>query len=172
MSINKVLYNIDQRAETTDAEKKTARDNIGAPGLYDIPPSSTTHTIDQTEATSGQFIFSKEATQAGLYLLSLHLYISPAGTKPNENVLPLHITVERKYSGGTSNAVVGYTADLTQLEQNGPWQTRIDIFQTIESQNLTSLEFIVNFEANKIPQGTPVRCYVTGVLIGNIEPTP
>lgn len=30
MSINKVLYNLDQRAQTTDAEKKTARDNIGA----------------------------------------------------------------------------------------------------------------------------------------------
>lgn len=30
MSINKVLYNIDQRGQTTDAEKKTARDNIGA----------------------------------------------------------------------------------------------------------------------------------------------
>ena len=30
MSINKVLYNIDQRADTTDAEKKAARDNIGA----------------------------------------------------------------------------------------------------------------------------------------------
>lgn len=168
MSINKVLYNIDQRAETTEAEKKTARDNIGALGLYDIPPISTTHTIDQTEATSGLFFFSMGVTEAGLYLLSLHLYISPDGTKPNENVVPLHITVERNYSGGSTNAVVGYTADLTQLAQNGPWQTRVDIFQTINSHDLTSLEFIVNFEANKIPQGTPVRCYVTGVHIGNI----
>lgn len=30
MSINKVLYNIDQRSETTDEEKNTARNNIGA----------------------------------------------------------------------------------------------------------------------------------------------
>lgn len=36
-SINKVLYNVDQRADTTDAEKKTARDNIGALGPEDIP---------------------------------------------------------------------------------------------------------------------------------------
>lgn len=36
-SINKVLYNVDQRAATTDAEKKTARDNIGAIGAEDIP---------------------------------------------------------------------------------------------------------------------------------------
>lgn len=36
-SINKVLYNVDQRAATTDAEKKTARDNIGAIGSDDIP---------------------------------------------------------------------------------------------------------------------------------------
>ena len=28
--INKVLYNVDQRGETTPQEKKTARDNIGA----------------------------------------------------------------------------------------------------------------------------------------------
>lgn len=167
---NKVLCNIDQ--QLTELEKYTARANLGTFGMYDIQPSSTTHTITQTEATSGQFFFSYEATQAGLYLLSLHLYISPAGTKPNENVVPLHITVERNYSSGGTNAVVGYTADLTQLEQNGPWQTRIDIFQTITSQDLTSLEFIVNFEANKIPQDTPVRCYVTGVFFGNINPTP
>ena len=36
-AINKVLYNVDQRADTTDAEKKTARDNIGALGADDIP---------------------------------------------------------------------------------------------------------------------------------------
>ena len=36
-AINKVLYNVDQRANTTDAEKKTARDNIGAIGAEDIP---------------------------------------------------------------------------------------------------------------------------------------
>lgn len=36
-SINRVLYNVDQRADTTDAEKKTARDNIGALGPDDIP---------------------------------------------------------------------------------------------------------------------------------------
>lgn len=35
-SINKVLYNVDQRADTTDAEKKTARDNIGALSAEDI----------------------------------------------------------------------------------------------------------------------------------------
>lgn len=37
-TINKVLYNVDQRANTTEAEKKTARDNIGAVGLSDIEP--------------------------------------------------------------------------------------------------------------------------------------
>ena len=36
-AINKVLYNVDQRADTTDAEKKTARDNIGALSADDIP---------------------------------------------------------------------------------------------------------------------------------------
>ena len=167
---NKVLCNLDQ--QLTKLQKYTARANIGTFRMYDIQPTSTTHTIDQTEAANGQFSFSKVEAQAGLYLLSLHLYISPAGTKPNDSVVPLHITVDRHYSGGSSNAVVGYTADLTQLEQNGPWQTRIDIFQTITTQDLTILEFEVNFEANKIPQGTPVRCYVTGVFIGNTKPTP
>lgn len=37
MSINKVLYNIDQRAETTETEKARARANIGAAGMDDIP---------------------------------------------------------------------------------------------------------------------------------------
>lgn len=35
-SLNRVLYNVDQRADTTAAEKKTARDNIGAVGADDI----------------------------------------------------------------------------------------------------------------------------------------
>ena len=36
-AINKVLYTVDQRDDTTEAEKKTARDNIGAVGAEDIP---------------------------------------------------------------------------------------------------------------------------------------
>lgn len=35
-AINKVLYTVDQRSDTTEAEKKTARDNIGAVGSDDI----------------------------------------------------------------------------------------------------------------------------------------
>ena len=34
--LNTVLYNIDQRADTTEAEKKVARDNIGALGFDDV----------------------------------------------------------------------------------------------------------------------------------------
>lgn len=171
MAINKVLYNIDQRAETTDAEKKTARDNIGAPGLYDIPPSSTTHTVDQTESQNGRFVFSKGTTQAGLYLLSIQLYVSPDGTHPNDNIIPLWIDVTRHH-GGTTNSIVGYATNLTRLDSNGPWQCRLDIFQMDTDSAITSMDFEVHFEKLKIPQGTPVACRVTGVLIGSIEPTP
>ena len=34
--LNTVLYTIDQRADTTEAEKKVARDNIGAIGFDDV----------------------------------------------------------------------------------------------------------------------------------------
>lgn len=167
MAINKVLYNIDQRSETTDAEKKTARDNIGAPGLYEIQPSSTTHTVDQTESQNGQFTFSVGATQPGLYLLSIQLYVSPDGTHPNDNIIPLWIDVTRHH-GGTTNSIVGYATNLTRLDSNGPWQCRLDIFQMDTDSAITSMDFEVNFEDGKIPQGTPVKCRVTGVLIGNI----
>lgn len=56
-AINKVLYNVDQRADTTDAEKKTARDNIGALGAEDIPSvvddryKLLQYPIDQTYAS-------------------------------------------------------------------------------------------------------------------------
>lgn len=56
-AINKVLYNVDQRADTTDAEKKTARDNIGALGPEDIPSvvddryKLLQYPIDQTYAS-------------------------------------------------------------------------------------------------------------------------
>jgi hypothetical protein len=167
---NKILCNMAQTL--SDAEKYQGRTNIGTFGLYSIQPTSTTHTIDQTESGNGYFSFTKGATASGLYLLSLHLYIAPDGTHPSDNVIPLHISVTRHYSGGGTNAEVGYTADLTQLAQNGPWETRLDLFQTIENIGITSFDFTFQFEANKIPQGTPINCYATGVLIGNIEPTP
>jgi hypothetical protein len=168
--MNKVLCNFNQGL--TELEKYTARGNLGTFGMYDIQSTSTTHTVTQTESNNGYFSFSKGATASGLYLLSLHLYIAPDGTHPSDNVIPLHISVTRHYSGGGTNAEVGYTADLTKLAQNGPWETRLDLFQTIENLGLTSFDFTFQFEANKIPQGTPIKCYATGVLIGNIEPTP
>lgn len=51
--INKVLYDVDQRADTTDAEKKTARDNIGAAAAGDVASIDRTdiqgNTIDVDE---------------------------------------------------------------------------------------------------------------------------
>lgn len=35
-NVNKVLYNVDQRTDTTAAERKTARDNIGAPTIQTV----------------------------------------------------------------------------------------------------------------------------------------
>lgn len=55
--INKVLYNIDQRNDTTAAEKKTARDNIGAGvGNSDVVLKTTSITIPpvDTQATTLQ----------------------------------------------------------------------------------------------------------------------
>ena len=51
--INKVLYDVDQRNDTTDAEKKTARDNIGAAAAGDVASIDRTdiqgNTIDVDE---------------------------------------------------------------------------------------------------------------------------
>lgn len=169
-STNKVLCNFDQ--QLTELEKYTARANLGTFGLYEIQASSTTHTIDQTEASDGQFVFSRTGVSGpGVFLLSILFYISPYGTKPNENVIPLWVSVRRNKTGGAHNDVVGYTVDLTRLEQNGPWQGRLDIFQTV-TEKLENMEFFVDFEPYKIPQNTPVECRVSGVLIGNIELTP
>lgn len=168
-STNKVLCNFDQ--QLTELEKYTARANLGTFGLYEIQPSSMTHTVDQSESQNGKFTFSKGATAAGLYLLSIQLYISPDGTHPNDSIIPLWIDVTRHH-GGTTNSVIGYTTNLTRLESGGPWQCRIDILQMDTNHDITSMDFSVMFEDLKLPQGTPVECRVTGVLIGNIEPTP
>lgn len=169
-STNKILCNFNQGL--TELEKYTARNNLGTPSMYEVQARSTTHTVTQTEAQNGQFFFSKSAAKPGLYLLSIQFYISPDGTKPNENVIPLWIGVRRNYSGGSTNSVIGYTADLVRVENNGPWHCRVDIFQMITDSRIESMDFIVDFEDWKIPQNTPVECRVSGVLIGNIEPTP
>lgn len=164
-SMNKVLCNFAQGL--TELEKYIARGNLGTFGMYGIQANSTTHTVTQTEAQNGQFFFSKTTTKSGLYLLSVQLYISPDGTKPNDNVIPLWIDVRRNYSGGSMNSVIGYTADLVRIENNGPWQCRLDIFQFIIDPTITSMDFIISFEDYKIPQNTPVQCNASGVLIGN-----
>lgn len=46
--INKVLYTVDQRGDTTAAEKKMARDNIGAISADEIPSPSSTLEWQQT----------------------------------------------------------------------------------------------------------------------------
>lgn len=169
--MNKILCNFDQ--QLTELEKYTARGNLGVFTLYEIQSSSITHTVDQTEAQNGNFSFSRTGvSKVGLYLLSVQLYISPDGTKPNDSIVPIWLDITRHYSGGEQNTIDGYTADITRLEQNGPWLCRLDIFVLNTRSDLASLEFDINFEDWKIPQNTPVECRVTGILIGNIEPTP
>lgn len=64
--VNKVLYNIDQRSDTTDAEKATARANIGAgtgngnSSISRVDISGTTHDVEQLN------IFQKSVSNAEL----------------------------------------------------------------------------------------------------------
>lgn len=50
--INKVLYDVDQRPDTTDAEKKTARDNIGAMDINSVKFSSAIGNPDISPCTT------------------------------------------------------------------------------------------------------------------------
>lgn len=161
---NKLIFSLAQNL--TDSEKYQGRANIGALSKYRILPVTLNHTVTQQEAASGQFSFSVNATQAGLYLLSLHLYVSPDGTKPNENLVPLLLDVTRHSSSGGSGSLSNYATTLTRLEQNGPHSCRVDIFQNVYEQ-LSSLEFVVNSEPYKIPQNTPVKFDFFGAVLGN-----
>ncbi|MBO7413945.1 MAG: hypothetical protein J6U20_09860 [Fibrobacter sp.] len=57
--MNKVLYNIDQRNDTTDAQKQTARDNIGAASSSDVSSaiSNAIGALDVTDtAVANKFV--------------------------------------------------------------------------------------------------------------------
>lgn len=60
--INKVLYNIDQRDDTTETEKKTARDNIGAIGASDVTSVDRTDIGNRTYDVEAIHFKQKGAT--------------------------------------------------------------------------------------------------------------
>lgn len=86
-AINKVLYNVDQRADTTDAEKKTARDNIGAVGIGDIPEIvDDRYKLLQVPKTLtfSQFAYPDRLEQDAQGVVSMHCsYISVATDSSN-----------------------------------------------------------------------------------------
>lgn len=57
--MNKVLYNIDQRNDTTDAQKTTARANIGAASVSDLTAESTAR--DEADTLLGNAISAEES---------------------------------------------------------------------------------------------------------------
>ena len=86
-AVNKVLYNVDQRADTTEAEKKTARDNIGAVGLSDIEPvmDERYKLLQQPiEATFASFAVIDRYSQTSNGVVDIHCsYICPATESTN-----------------------------------------------------------------------------------------
>lgn len=89
-SINRVLYNVDQRADTTDAEKKTARDNIGAVGVDDIPEivgdnyKVLQNPVDQTFAP---FAVIDHFTQDRQGIASVHCSYISVATESSDGLL-------------------------------------------------------------------------------------
>lgn len=166
---NKVLCNIAQTL--TPQTRYQARDNIDTVTVYDVKAISTSHTVTQQEAQNGEFSINVLIRTPGLYLISPCLYISPNGTRPNENVVPFRVNVRRNYSDSSHNSVFGYTADLTRLDQNGPWWGRFDLFLNVVQSTITSLDFFFQFEPYKIPQNTPIDVSFSMNIIGNIDPS-
>ena len=81
--INKVLYNIDQRNDTTDVEKKTARDNIGASdgtiSWVTYNPGSPTPTVVPSTLS---VVSSEQGTRIQNDNASKKFYVAPDFTTP------------------------------------------------------------------------------------------
>lgn len=72
--INKVLYDVDQRGDTTAAEKKMARDNIGALGADDISAIVEQADWSEDDDTLPSFIKHKPAIPTAGRNLNLNQY--------------------------------------------------------------------------------------------------
>lgn len=82
MKVNKVCYNIDQRAETTENDKARARANIGAAAVSEVPFTYTqrfadTVTLEADDISSGHFDLNFEfanvvSITVNAYLVSEH----------------------------------------------------------------------------------------------------
>lgn len=120
--INKVLYDVDQTADTTAAEKATARANIGAAAAADVPSITTT-----TEGPDETYVVPVEHLDFNLDDLTVKAGASTLGTlvprtTPTEQrVLTLDANDPVPYwaiaSGGGSEEVFIATYNSTTYQQ-------------------------------------------------------
>lgn len=120
--INKVLYDVDQRSDTTEGEKKTARDNIGAAAAADVPSiTTTTEGPDETyvvPVSHLDFNMDDFSVKAGASTLGT---LVPRTTPTEQRVLTLDANDPVPYwavsSGGGSEEVFIATYGSTTYQQ-------------------------------------------------------
>lgn len=120
--INKVLYDVDQTADTTAAEKAQARSNIGAAAAADVPSiTTTTEGPDETYVVPVEhldFNLDDLSVKAGATTLGT---LAPVMTPTEQRVLTLDANDPRPYwavsSGGGSEEVFIATYNSTTYQQ-------------------------------------------------------
>ena len=145
-SINKVLYNVDQTHDTSDVEKKTARDNLGladvaASGSYNDltgKPAIPTKTSDITNDSG--FITSADLPSVGNGTITIQKNGSAVDsfTTNQSSSKNINIQVPTKTSDISNDSGFITSADLPTQQQSNWTQT-----------NSTAVDFIRNKRAFK-----------------------
>ena len=167
-STNKVLCNFDQ--QLTELEKYTARANIGTFGIYAVSATEQSETVGSGSVNLVYTVGS--ALKVGVYLLTVNLRVDSGGTTPYDKAVPCFIHVDMNRSGGGVTPVSTFTNALTKEESSGNYELGMSVTLPVTITDATSFRFNFEFEIGKVPQGTVVKFNASGMLIGNIEPTP
>lgn len=129
-ALNKVLYDIDQRGDTTASEKKTARDNIGAASSAELSSEVSRATAAEAAAktvvTAGQNVTVTE-TVAGDGHSVYEVASSASGTKqfsvvrnPNDSSNTYrYVKVAEIDTNAVSNYIYGYELGIDVNITNG-----------------------------------------------------
>lgn len=129
--INKVLYNVDQSADTTDTEKKTARDNLG---LADVAASGSYNDLTGCPAipTVNDAVFTLQVNGS-----QLATFTANAATDVTANVVVPTKTSDLQNDSGfiTSSAIPAVNNGTLTIQKNG---TTVQTFTANSSTDKTA----------------------------------
>lgn len=145
---NKVITTFQQ--DFTDAEKAMARRNISAISLSQRFYISGNQSITAEESSEGFFSISYDVPSSRRGRLWLEDFSLNSNSSQQDDVIPMSIRYNYTYEDDTQNGRLGPTGIIAKMSN----ALRFSLSSTSQMSNVKAVEYIFEFPASKIAEGT------------------